>query len=167
MFYVAWYGIVASAAMERVYLGLLLSAVVLIAHFYMIERRVHEALLMLIIVSVGFVIDTSLIHYGVLRFASPNPLNPDVAPFWILALYAVISTSINHSFSYIGQHMWLVAGFGAIGAPVCYFFGAKLGAAELLFPHYGSLFVLSIVWLFYLPLMFKINHWIAPKKKLK
>lgn len=160
MFYVAWYALVGGAAMDRVVYGVLLTFGILAAHFYMIKRRAHEALLACIIVSVGFIIDTALIQYGVLEFASPSRINPGIPPLWILCLYAVFATSINHSFIYIGRYPILVAGFGAIGAPVCYYLGAQLGAAKLLLPNHLSLVVVGVVWLFYLPLMFKINKWI-------
>ena len=52
------------------------------------------------------------------------------APYWMVALWAIFATTLNVSLRSLRPHGWLAAVLGAIGGPVAYYAGARLGALE-------------------------------------
>lgn len=54
----------------------------------------------------GFVVDTVMAATGLLRYASPVPVE-GIAPVWILSLWMGFALTLNHSLSYVMRHWWL------------------------------------------------------------
>ena len=48
----------------------------------------------------------------------------------MVALWAIFATTLNVSLRSLRPHRWLAALLGAIGGPVAYYAGARLGALE-------------------------------------
>ena len=114
-------------------------------------RRRHKNDLPLIICAIlsGLLLDSIWQATGLIEFKLSLPL---IAPIWIILLWITLALSINHSLAWLKKNIWLAALFGAIGAPLSYFAGSKLGA--LTYPQ-GLLMInilLSLSWAIVMPL---------------
>ena len=115
------------------------------------SKRRHKSDLALIICAIlsGLLLDSLWQATGLIEFKLALPL---IAPVWILLLWVTLALSINHSLAWLKKNIWLAVLFGAIGAPLSYFAGSKLGA--LTYPQ-GLLMIhilLSISWAIIMPL---------------
>jgi hypothetical protein len=50
---------------------------------------------------------------------------------WIIALWITLGLTLNHSMAWMRRYIWASVALGAIGSPLSYFAGSRLGAAEL------------------------------------
>ena len=78
-------------------------------------------------VLLGLLLDGALAQTGVVvHTASTNGLP---APLWILSLWAAFALTLNHSLAFLrpGTALWM----GALGGPLAYLAGARMGAIQL------------------------------------
>jgi hypothetical protein len=78
----------------------------------------------------GLVFETLLVQSGWVRFDS-GMLVAGVAPYWMVALWAIFATTLNVSLRVLRSRLGLAAALGAVGGPAAYYGGAQLGALEL------------------------------------
>lgn len=154
IFYAAWFAAVVGAANDMAVEGAVVCLALFGVHLLITPGRKKEVLLMVSLAACGLAIDTMYMHYEVLRFASNNSLFPHLAPFWIVCLYALYATTIDHSLQWLGTHPLLTSVVGACGAGFSYSVGVNMNAVELLLPGYTSLFVIGGVWLVFAPFSF-------------
>ncbi len=103
--------------------------------------------------AIGFVCDSMLAATGLVRYASPALL-PQLAPMWIVALWASLGLTLHHSLSFLQTRLWLAALLGAIVAPLSYYAAARAWqAVELAQPLAATLSILSISWAIAFPLV--------------
>lgn len=81
--------------------------------------------------ALGFVVDSLFAQTGLLSYSAAVPW-PELAPLWIVALWASFALTLNHSLAYLKNHPPLAALLGAVGAPLAYSAAARSGA--LAFP---------------------------------
>lgn len=82
------------------------------------------------------------------------------APFWMLAVYALFSTAIDHSLYWLKKHRFASSILGGIGGAFCYKVGVWMGAAEFLMEGWGSLLVIGAVWAAFSPLVYLYSCWL-------
>jgi hypothetical protein len=128
--------------------GGLMALSLLALHFVLSPRRLADLKIMVVFVAAGLLIDSLLQMIGVLTFFAPSrPI-----PFWLMVIWAGLATLPLHGLRWMqGRHLINVF-FGALGGPLAYWAGARLGAAS--FPHSDvfSLVVLAVVWAVFWPL---------------
>jgi hypothetical protein len=102
--------------------------------------------LMAMAIVMGLLFDSALIHAGLANYAAPWP-SADIAPAWILALWAAFSLTFTQSLAYLQTRLWLAALLGAAGGPLAYL-GAARGwhAVNFANPSWRALLWLSIGW---------------------
>jgi hypothetical protein len=109
--------------------------------------------LMAWVVPIGVAMDTLMAATGLLHYAAPVP-STQLAPLWIVAIWASFSLTLRHTFRFLFGRPWLAAIFGAIGAPLAYL-SAERGWQAVQFGHgmWPALGVLALLWAFALPIM--------------
>lgn len=95
--------------------------------------------------ALGFALDSLFARGGFLHYASAVPW-PDLAPAWILALWASFALTLNHSLAYLQRHLQLAALFGAIGAPLAYSAAERSGALAFAAAPSSALLLLAVCW---------------------
>jgi len=126
-------------------------------HFYLVSDRGLEFRRLLPVAMVGIGVDVMLTLTGVFDFDSAT-----IVPGWLIALWWVFAAALYRSFAKIGQSMWLAAVLGGIAVPFNYMVGAGLGAVTLPLGEMLSGAVLVAIWIFLLPLLYRISHRMAP-----
>jgi hypothetical protein len=73
----------------------------------------------------------------------------------MVMLWVNLATTMNVSLGWLRSRYTLAAVFGAIGGPMAYYSGAKLGAMTAL-PPLQSLVVIGAAWAVAMPLLYRI-----------
>lgn len=142
----AWFAVVIGAAREMAWAGALVALLVVIVHLAFrreaVEFRLIGAALLL-----GLLVDGALALSGQVRFADAWPQN--LAPYWMSSLWIAFATTLNHSLRWLMRRPAVAAAGGAIGGPLAYLAGAKLGAlsfvsAATALPLIGILWALAM-----------------------
>jgi len=151
-FQIGWFACVLGAASGRPWLGPLVAAPVLAWHLARAARPEREAGLLLLAGLVGLVLDSILVQAGRLRFAEGTVV-PGLAPYWMLTLWLLFASTFNLSLRWLRDRLGLAALFGAVGGPLAYAAGARLGAAEALEPLALTLAAVSLSYALATPLL--------------
>lgn len=144
LFQAAWFAAVLGAAKGMPWLGPLAMVPVLGVHLTLAENRSGELKLLLTAGILGFLFDTVLVAAGVflpVAYLLPRPFSPP----WMVSLWLNFAATLNVSLAWLRGRYLLATVFGAIGGPMAYYSGARMGATEAL-PSVGGLLVLALGW---------------------
>lgn len=144
LFQTVWFAAVLGAARGIPWLGPLAMLPVIAIHLTLLERRRGEIKLLLTAGLLGLIFDTLFVYGGVftpLQHLFPRPFSPP----WMICLWINFAATLNVSMAWLRGRYLLAALFGAIGGPLAYYSGARLGATELL-PTTTGLLLLAIGW---------------------
>ncbi len=129
-FQIGWFACVLGAAHQLPLIGPVLALIILSVHLYAASDPAAEARLVLAAVAIGLVFDPVLVVSGMLRFASGAYLQGALAP-WMLAMWMLFAMTLNLSLRWLKTRPWLAAALGAVGGPMAYLGGERLGAITL------------------------------------
>ncbi|MEM7253532.1 MAG: DUF2878 domain-containing protein [Pseudomonadota bacterium] len=154
-FNLCWLANVLGAAKGYPWLGPMVTAVWVVIHFAVLDVR-HQTNWRLVAVAAGFgyVADSLLVLSGHLAFTDVASLGYPSA-VWMVALWIAFACTLDHSMQWLQRKWWLPPVFGAIGGPLAYFGGERLGALMPLAPL--DLAWVGLVWLVGLPLLVALS----------
>lgn len=151
LFQAVWFAAVLGAARGLFWLGPLIMIPVLAIHLTLLDNRQGELKLLLAAGLLGFLCDSAFVSGGVftpLQHLFPRPFSPP----WMICLWINFAATLNVSLAWLRERYLLAAIFGAIGGPLAYYSGAKLGATEVL-PTTTGILLLAIGWGIMTPLL--------------
>jgi hypothetical protein len=154
-----WFLSLFGAGTHKSWLGALALAAFTAWHFRAALNPRADFVLVLIACVVGFVVDTIFIQAQLLAYAEPLPFAA-VAPYWIIGMWINFALTLNGSMRWLQGRYGLAAVLGAIGGPLAYVAGIKLGAAELLASEAVVFGVLAMVWAIAVPLLVRATEWV-------
>lgn len=150
-FQAGWFAAVLGAAHDMAWFGICSIPAILGLHLILSPDWKPELLLAFTAAVIGFVFDTLLIVAGIFTpvfYLLPPPFSPP----WMVLLWVNFSITLNVSLVRLHGRYRLGALLGAVGGPVAYLSGAKLGAMTEI-PDMKSLFVLSAAWAAAVPVL--------------
>lgn len=151
LFQVVWFAVVLGVARGMMWFGPLMLLPVLGIHLVLAEDRAGEVKLLAAAGILGFLFDTSLVAGGVFLPVTaflPRPFSPP----WMVCLWLNFAATLNGSMVWLRGRYLVAALFGALGGPLAYYTGAKLGATEAL-PTLNDILVLAVGWGIMTPLL--------------
>ncbi|MGQ0510173.1 MAG: DUF2878 domain-containing protein [Betaproteobacteria bacterium] len=154
LFQAGWFACVLGAARGFPWQGAL--AGLLIAG-WIVSRSKHprgELALVAVAAVAGFAFDSALALAGWVDFEGAVPA-PLLAPVWMVALWALFATTLNVSLRWLREWPALGVLFGAVGGPVAYYAGERLGALQFTDPMLG-LAAVAAGWALATPLLFAL-----------
>jgi len=154
LFQTSWLAAVLGAAKGMLWLGPLAIIPTMAIHLAMQEDRKGEMKLLLAAGLLGFLFDTAFVAVGVftpLQHLFPRPFSPP----WMICLWLNFAATLNVSMVWLRGRYLLAVLFGAIGGPLAYYSGAKLGATEAL-PTTTGMLLLAIGWGAMTPLLVRL-----------
>ncbi len=151
LFQLAWFACVLGAAHGMPWLGPLAVAAVATVHLIRAPNGWSEFALLLLAATIGTVFDSALVSTGWLAYPS-GQWHPMLAPYWIIAMWIGFATTLNVSLNWLKGRSLLAALFGAIGGPLAYFAGAKLGGVTFV-NDIPALAALAAGWAIIMPLL--------------
>jgi hypothetical protein len=130
LYQLGWFACVLGAAHGLPWIGPLAAAAIIAWHLARAARARPELALVACAVLLGALFDTLLVQSGWVHF-SAGALIAGTAPCWMMALWAIFATTLNVSLRSLRAHPVLALILGALGGPLAYFAGARLGAITL------------------------------------
>lgn len=127
---VAWFACVLGAANQLPWVGTAIALVIAFVHVLRAQDAQVELKLMGIAVALGLAIDSGLSSARLVEF-NTGVLIDGIAPHWMLALWIAFATTLLHSLNWLMKRPTWAAMFGAIGGPLAYYAGVKLGAMSI------------------------------------
>jgi len=150
-----WLACVCGAAQGRPWLGAAVGLALVLLHLARAPQWRAELRLVLLAAVIGAVFDTLLARGGWVHYAG-GALLERTAPAWILVLWMLFATTVRHSLAALGTRPALASALGAVGAPLAYLGGARLGALTLPQPIL-ALGALAVGWATVCPLLFRVG----------
>lgn len=151
MFQLGWFACILGAARGAGWLGPVVAVLVIALHLALSRRTDLELRLLGVCFVLGLILESLVLNLGLIRFEEPSPL-PFLAPLWIAAMWPVFGTTLNRSLSFLQGRAWLSILLGAVGGPLAYYAGARLGAVTLT-PPLGALLTYAVGWAVLVPLL--------------
>ncbi|NKN32321.1 DUF2878 domain-containing protein [Marichromatium bheemlicum] len=148
-FQLGWLACVLGGAHQLPWLGVGVVVLVAALHLATSPERGSEARLLVLIALMGALWDGLLARFGFLVYPS-GMLLPWLAPVWIIAIWVAFATTLNVSLAWLQGRWYLAFTIGALGAPLAYYAGAKLGGVHFPDP-VVALAVLGGGWSFLMP----------------
>jgi hypothetical protein len=150
-FQIGWLACVLGGAHDLPWVGTGIALVIVAWHLTRAARPKQELLLVLSAATIGALFDTLLVWLGWFTYSS-GTLIAGTAPHWMVALWMLFATTLNLSLAWLKGHLFVAVLFGAIGGPLAYLGGEKLGALNFASPTAG-LIALAIGWALLTPLL--------------
>jgi len=155
-FQLGWFSCVLGAANGYPLVGPAAMLAVVALHLSMSTNPRNELMLLLAAAAMGAVFDSTLTMTGWLVY--PNGvLLAGTAPYWIVAMWVLFATTLNVSLRWM--HNRPIAAFllGAVGGPLSYLAGARLGGLEFI-DKPAALIYLAVGWGLVTPLLVVLAH---------
>ncbi|MDA0207322.1 MAG: DUF2878 domain-containing protein [Acidobacteria bacterium] len=158
-FQAGWFACILGAANGMPWLGPIVVAAFLAAMLVTRRDRGAFTLRMTGAAGIGFIADTVLLRMGILDFG-----NDAFSPLWMTALWPNLAATLDSSLGWLSGRYFLAALFGAVGGPLAYYAGARLGALRLdLSP--SAFAAIACEWLAAFPLMVLLADRTVPKQE--
>ena len=150
-FQAGWFACVLGAANGMPWLGLLVVGLIVTLHIRSADQPGHELQLLALCVGSGLVFDSLLVSSGWVIYPS-GMMFSGIAPYWILAMWALFSTTLNLSMGWLKRSLVLASVMGAVFGPLSYLAGERLGAIGLVDSR-SSLVALALIWALVMPML--------------
>lgn len=151
LFQIAWFACVLGAANNLPWIGPLVVGLIVIYHVRRVPSAGPELQLIGSAAVIGAVFDSLLAASGWVSYPS-GQWHAALAPYWIVAMWIGFATTLNVSLSWLKRRYWLATLFGAVGGPLAYLAGAKLGGITLVSSE-AALIALAVGWAAITPLL--------------
>ena len=136
-------------------LWLLVAAGALLANGLWISRSWAQARLIIYVCLLGTLVDSLLLNAGIFEFRQEGIL----IPLWLVLLWALLATTLNHCLAWTARPLWRAMLLGAVGGPMSYYAGQRLGAVQFGFGLWPTLALLAVIWAGLFPAL----QWLAGK----
>jgi len=151
LFQLGWFACVLGGAWLWPWAGVAFVAGASAWHLSQVANPRGEVTLLGVAMLLGTVVDSVLPALGWVSFPS-GQLHPAMAPVWIIALWALFAGTLNSSMQWLKGRYLLACAFAAVGSPLSFYAGSRLGAVTLLEP-VPALAAQALMWALVLPLL--------------
>jgi hypothetical protein len=130
LFQAGWFAcVVGGASRDYTWAGAAVVAVIVAVHLARANNIRNETLLILLTAAVGTAWDSGLMIAGLFTFHNGVVVS-GIVPAWMIAMWVLFATTLNVSMRWMKGKYLLAAIFGAIGGPIAYYAGHRLGAVD-------------------------------------
>jgi hypothetical protein len=150
----AWLACVLGMAQQRPVLGLAVALATVLIHLHAAKAPRRELALVGVAVALGLVFESGLLASGWVRMQAPLP-NAGNLPVLMVVLWGAFATTLNVALRPMRHRYLACAALAAVGAPLAYVAGARLGAIEWV-EALPALLAISIGWAVLLPLLMRV-----------
>ena len=140
-----WFAAVVGAGLQQGEAGALVAWLLIAAHLALTRERGLELRLLGVAVLTGLFVETWQLQAGTYQTLSGASATA-VPPLWLLALWAQFATTFRYSFRHVLARPVAAMLFGALGGPLAFLAGERLGAVALTTPLWPGLLRLAVGW---------------------
>jgi hypothetical protein len=149
----AWLACVIGAARQLPAFALAVAVAVMLLHLSTAAQPLRELVLIGIAAATGLLFETGLVASGWVRINEATLLGGSV-PFLMVALWGVFATTLNVALRSLRRRYLLSALLAAVGAPLAYLAGSRLGAIQWV-ETLPALTLISVGWAIQQPLLMR------------
>lgn len=157
LFQAGWFACVLGEANNMRGLALAVTGSVIGVNILCSKDRPGDLLLVVAVAATGFCVDTVNLCLGVFTLTG-SPRFPYVCPLLLVALWALLGTTLRNSMSWLAGRYALAAALGAVAGPLSYLGGAKLGAVTMHPNRTFSIAALAVAWTVVMPMLVWMAH---------
>jgi len=160
LFQLCWFACILGAAAGFPWTGVVIVLIVMAGHLAWMVRsgaRTSEAALLLSAAVLGWIGDSLLVLAGLLTFPEAARLG-EPTTFWMVALWVNLAMTLRYSMAWMRGRMFAAAVFGAVGGPVAYWAGARLGAVMLGASALTVLAAVAALWAIAMPVLLLVER---------
>jgi hypothetical protein len=154
LFQLGWFACVLGGAHDLPWLGTGVALAIVAWHVARATRPRDEWMLVLIAAAIGAVADSALVAAGWVSYRS-GTLLPGTAPHWIVAMWMLFATTLNVSLVWLRRSPLAGVVLGAVGGPLAYWGGSRLGAMQFAEPAAATV-ALAFGWAVLTPLLVRL-----------
>lgn len=151
LYQLGWFACVLGAAWGHPWIGSALGVLPIAVHVGLSRRRGDALALALATAAIGVAVDAVQIALGTLRF-DVGTVVPWLPPVWLVLVWAQFAMTFHFGLAWLKGHPVRAAAFGALGGPLSFVAGARLGVVTLHPELWPSLVSLAITWALAMPL---------------
>ena len=129
LFKLGWVACILFAAAGLPLMSLVSVAFVAAIHLARVAVPLKEALFLLCAGMMGLAWESLVVNTGLLQYVGVSG-EDWLAPSWIIAMWVLFGTTINHGLSWLKRHWALPVAFGLFGGPMAFYAGSQMGAVE-------------------------------------
>lgn len=144
-FEAGWFACALGAAGGLPFAGPLVVGVFLCVQLLLVPAPGRHARFVLVATPAGWLIDSALGRGGVFSFPAGG-FGPWLCPLWMAALWANFAGTLHFCLDWLRGRYALASVLGAVGGPLAYYGGHRLGAMQLGGSLAVSLAVIAIEW---------------------
>ncbi len=131
--------------------GLAAAVITIALHLVLSSNPLAQTKFIVFVTCVGLLVESTLTYAGFTRFvtflvSTAYSLPPPLPPVWLLAMWAAFATIVTVSLTWLQTKPILAFLLGAVGGPLAYIAGERLGAMTLLEPRIMSIAALAFAW---------------------
>ena len=156
LFQAGWFScVIAGANQGYAWIGVAVVILIVAVHLARANNSGKELMLIVTTMLLGTVLDSVLILAGLLSFDNGIIIS-GLAPYWLIAMWALFATTLNVSMKWL-KHKYLIAAvFGALGGPIAYYAGHRLGAVGFIDTN-SSMLAVGVGWALMMPLLMALT----------
>lgn len=146
LYQTGWFACILGAAWEWPLTGALVAAALIGAHFARTIERAVELRLLLLALGVGVIVEAYQVRSGTYARFTSGAIVAWMSPPWLLLMWAQFATTFRWSLRGIMLRPVRAALFGAVGGPIAFWAGERLGAVTLAAPLWAAYLRLGLTW---------------------
>jgi hypothetical protein len=151
-FQAGWFACVLGAANGYAAEGAVVALALIAWHVASVPQPPREAAIAAAAAAIGLVFENALVGVGWVSVQD--------GVYWLVILWALFATTLNGALRALQGRPWLAALVGALGGPLAYYAGARMGALQLLQPA-AMLAALAAGWALATPLLLSLARRLA------
>jgi Protein of unknown function (DUF2878) len=155
-FQLGWFSCVLGAAKGFPWFGVIISALLIGCHIIRLKHKRHEICLIMVTLLIGLIFDLIPLELNWIEYPKVTLWPNTLPPPWMVALWGIFATTLNHSLHWLKSRVILATLSGAIFGPLAYLGAARLGALQWTNLHHALIY-LMIGWALIVPLLLKLS----------
>ncbi len=153
LYQAGWLVLVLLAAADRPGAATAAGLGLVAVHLALAGDRRDELRLLLTAALVGLVVESLQVALGGLQFQSGTVVD-GVAPPWIVVLWAQFAATLRYCLRWLARDWRVATAFGALGGPLAYWLGERLGAVRV---EGGAAWaLLALLWALAIPTLMRV-----------
>ena len=146
LYHAGWLACILGAAAGWPVAAFSAALALLVVHLWLAADRAVEARLMAATLGIGLIVESVHAWSGTYARFPSGMLVAWMSPPWLLVMWPQFATTFRSSLRTVMAHPWRATVFGALGGPIAFLAGERLGAVALATPLVPSLLRLAITW---------------------
>jgi hypothetical protein len=148
-FQLGWFACVIGGAHSLPWLGTAVALLIAVWHVARAASPRDELRLLLICAGIGAAFESALVASGWVGYPS-GTLIRGTAPHWLVAMWLIFATTLNVSMRWLRHRPFTAAAMGAIGGPLTYWSGERLGGMVFVEPVAATV-AMAVGWALLMP----------------